>query len=190
MHFRVTNKKNSKFEGRKHHILLPWQDVEWAEASLDSLRQVHGSSLALSRLSRVKQQRFSKVNISRLSWLTKLTTRGGAAKPTNRSVSKRISECSEFNEEEMINCLSWISNIYIFAKPPNRPARVGREVCVGLCLSHALVCLFVSLMETTRRKCFSETPHQDFMAKTIYFSWHIWILLCRTTWRHLYFTKW
>lgn len=70
--------------------------------------------------------------------------------------------------------------IYFFAQPPNRLARVGRR---GVCLLARVCCTLHTCLRVCfingnhLSKCFSKTPHQDFMAKTIYFSWHIWISL-------------
>lgn len=72
----------------------------------------------------------------------------------------------------MINCLFLISNIYIFVKPPNRLAHVGSEVCALAPDSYATsTCLLVCFINGKHlSKCFSKIVHQDFMAKTIYFS--------------------
>lgn len=69
---------------------------------------------------------------------------------------------------------------FFFAEPPNRLAHVGRRgVCLLARVCRALhTCLLVCFINGNHlSKCFSKTPHQDFMAKTIYFSWHIWISL-------------
>lgn len=80
--------------------------------------------------------------------------------------------------------------IFLWSLQTDWPMLAERSVCWLVFPMHwILVCLFVSLMETTCRNVLVKSCIKILWQKQYIFH-DTFEFLCWTTWRHLYFTKW